>query len=330
MRSAAAQAIIAPLSVQSASGGASEAEPLRRGGRGERARGSRAFAATPPADRQHRRRAGMAARGRPRQARRVFSASVSATAAWKPAQRSARSARVRPPCASHQPVARAPHRGLEAGEGQVAAVAVEERPRQGEARRRRRPRAARLDRRPARLAEAEELRHLVEGLAGGVVDGAAEAAEALRPLDGEELAMPAGDQQHQVGKGHVLDQPRGQRVPGEMVDAPERQAAAGGEPLGEHHAGEHAADQPRPGGDRHRVEVAERRARRARAPPRSRGRAARRGRGRRSRAPRRRSRRAARPGPATSEARIAPTGRPGRGAHHRRRRCRRSCSRSRG
>ena len=50
---------------------------------------------------------------------------------------------------------------------------------------------------------------------------------------------------------------RGQRVAGEVVDAPERQAAAGGEALGEHHAGEDAADQARAGGDGDGVEVGE-------------------------------------------------------------------------
>ena len=69
--------------------------------------------------------------------------------------------------------------------------------------------------------------------------------------------MPAGDEEHEVGEGDVLGQPRGQRMPGEVVDAVERQAAAGGDPLGEHHAGEHPADQPRTGGDRHRVDAVE-------------------------------------------------------------------------
>ena len=69
--------------------------------------------------------------------------------------------------------------------------------------------------------------------------------------------MAAGDEQHEVGEGDVLDQPRGQRVAGEVVDAPERQAAAGGEALGEHHPGEDAADQARAGGDGDGVEVGE-------------------------------------------------------------------------
>ncbi len=133
MRSAAAQAIIAPLSVQSAERRGEEAE----------APASAAAAASAGADRarwpRRRRRRRAPGRRRPAAAeggagaRRVFSASVSATAAWKPAQRSARSARVRPPCACRQPVAGAADRGLQAGEGEVAAVAVEERPREGEA-----------------------------------------------------------------------------------------------------------------------------------------------------------------------------------------------------
>ena len=261
MRSAAAQAMIAPLSVQSASGGARKAAPFARRDRGEggadRARWRRRRR---PRRAPARRRD--ARRGRPASARRVFSARVSATAAWKPAQRSARSARVIPPCASTSR-SRARRTAVLRPEKERSQPS-RSRSGRGRAKRRASPVfAAGLDRGAAGLAEAEELRDLVEGLAGGVVDGAAEAAEALRPLDGEELAVAAGDEEHEVGEGDVLDQPRGQRVPGEVVDAAERQAAAGGDPLGEHHAGEHAADQPRTGGDRHRVDVGRGRGRRA-------------------------------------------------------------------
>ena len=81
--------------------------------------------------------------------------------------------------------------------------------------------------------------------------------KSLGAEDGEELAVAAGDEEHEVGEGDRLDEARAERVAGEVVDAPERQAAAGGEALGEHHAGEHAADQAGAGGDGDGVEVGE-------------------------------------------------------------------------
>ena len=163
--------------------------------------------------------------------------------------------RVSPPFL-HEPVARPPHRRLQAGEGEVAPRPVEERTRQGEADRVALARR-RLDGGPARWTEPEELRDLVEGLARGVVDRPPEAPEALGPLHRQELAMTARDQQHEVREGNLVGQPRGERVSGEVVDAIERQAAAGGESLGEHDAGKDPSDQPRAGGDGHRVQVVE-------------------------------------------------------------------------
>ena len=46
-------------------------------------------------------------------------------------------------------------------------------------------------------------------------------------------------------------------VAGEVVDAVEREAEAGGEALGEHHPGEHAADEAGAGGDGDGVEIGE-------------------------------------------------------------------------
>ena len=159
-----------------------------------------------------------------------------------------------------KPVAGPAHCRLEAGKREVAAWPVEKRARQ---------RKARgiaftclgFDRRAAGLGKAEELRHLVEGLAGCIVDGAAEATEAVGSLDGEKLAVPAGNEQHEVGKFDGLDQPRCERVPGEMVDAPERQPARRGKALGKHHTGKHAADEARARSDANRIHIGEGQAR---------------------------------------------------------------------
>ena len=203
MRSAAAQAIIAPLSVQSASGGARKPAPACVGDAPRARRGSARWRR-----RRRRRRegGGGGAEGGERAAGLLgqgvgdggleAGAEVGAVGAGEAALRRG------------ELVAGAADRGLEAGEGEVAAVAVEERAGEGEA-------AGvaggglGLDGGAAGLAEAEELRHLVEGLAGGVVDGAAEPAEALGAVDGEELAVAAGDQQHQVGEGDGVDRGAG-------------------------------------------------------------------------------------------------------------------------
>ena len=251
MRSAAAQAIIAPLSVQSASGGATKRAPCS-GRDGFEAGADRARSPRPRRRRRAPARGDAEGAERPagllgerlRHRRLEAGAEVGAVGAGQPALR------------RDQPVARPAHRGLEPGERQVAAFAVEKRARKAEAAGVARARLG-FDGRTARLRQPEELRDLVEGLARRVVDGAAEAAEAHGTVDGEELAVAARDQQHQVGKADVLDEPRGQRVPGEVVDAPERQPAGGGEALGEHHAGQHPADQPGAGGDGDGVEVGE-------------------------------------------------------------------------
>jgi hypothetical protein len=65
------------------------------------------------------------------------------------------------------------HRGLQAGKGKVQVAAVQQRARQREGRG-----VAKLgqprQRRPAGVAQAQQLGRLVEGFAGGVVDGLAQ------------------------------------------------------------------------------------------------------------------------------------------------------------
>ena len=113
-------------------------------------------------------------------------------------------------------VAGAADGGLQAGEGEVAAFAVEEGAGEGEAVGVARARLA-LDGGAAGLGEAEELRDLVEGFAGGVVDGAAEAAEGVGGGDGEELAVAAGDEEEEVGEGDGGDEAGGEGVAREVA-----------------------------------------------------------------------------------------------------------------
>ena len=186
MRSAAAQAIIAPLSVQSASGGARKRAPASAPTASSPARIVR-LAATPPATARTAPRRWRSAKAR--RARRVFSARVSATAAWKPAQRSARSPRVSPPFAATR-LSRARRTAVLRPEKERShPVAVEERAGEGEAAGVAGRRLG-LDGGAAGLAEAEELRHLVEGLARGVVDGAAEAGEGSGPSTARNWQWP--------------------------------------------------------------------------------------------------------------------------------------------
>ena len=121
----------------------------------------------PPRRRRRRKRRALA-RPRPGISRwpaPMRSRSVSATAAWNEAQMSAHvlvGQRLERGC-------RLPHRGLQAGKGEIQPCLALHRPRKGEA-----LRVAALPpplhRRSARIGQAEQLRRLVEGLAERVVD----------------------------------------------------------------------------------------------------------------------------------------------------------------
>ena len=91
------------------------------------------------------------------------------------------------------------HRGLQAGEGEIAVLPALQRPGKVEALGIAAPRVG-LDLRAARIAQPQKLRHLVEGLAQRIVDGGAEAVVAAHALDDLELGVPARDQQQQIGK----------------------------------------------------------------------------------------------------------------------------------
>ncbi len=129
-------------------------------------------------------------------------------------------------------------------------------PRQGEAGRIAVP-GGPLHQRPAGVAQPQHLGDLVEGLSQGVVDGGAQPRVGADALHREKLAVPARHQQKQERKRHVVGQPRGQRVPLQMVDGQERQIVYRGDGLGGHHPHEHAADQPRAAGGGDAVQVRE-------------------------------------------------------------------------
>ena len=159
-----------------------------------------------------------------------------------------------------QLIAQAQGSGLEPRKGHVASGPVQQRARQVKAALA--PmRGLGLDRGAAGLRQGQQLGDLVEGFAGGIVDRAAQTREILRAVDAQELAMPARDQQHQIGIVDAVGQARRQRVPRQMVHADQRQPGSGGDALGAHHTRHHPADQPRPRGDGDPVQVGQLQAR---------------------------------------------------------------------
>ena len=146
--------------------------------------------------------------------------------------------------------------GLQAGEGKMTPGPALQRPRQGEAR----PvpfGGPGLNGRSARIAQAQHLGGFIEGFPQGVVDGGAETPVTPDALDGQQLAMAAGNQQQQVGKIDAVGQPRRQGMPFQVIDGQERQLMNGGDRLGRHDADHDAADQAGAAGRRHGAEVLE-------------------------------------------------------------------------
>ena len=275
-RSMPAQAIMAPLSVQSFTGGATRRAPCRRGNLFEAAAQIEVGRDAARDDE----------RGRWRRRERV-GASVGQDIAHGALERGAEIGD-RALVVGIELLDGLAHRRLEAGEGEVAAGLAPHRPRQGEALRIAAGRRA-LDGRAAGKAQAQKLRRLVEAFAGRIVDRRAQPREVARPAHGQELAMAARDQQQQIGKGHVLGQPHRQRMAFEMIDGEEGLVVGEGQRLGRHHAHHHAADQAGPAGGGDAVELRRDRGRRSPAPPRPARRSARDGRARRFPARRRRS-----------------------------------------
>ena len=115
-----------------------------------------------------------------------------------------------------------------------------------------------LDRRAARIAKAQNLGGLVERLAQRIVDGRREAAVPPDPRHHQQLAMPARDQQQQIGKlQRRIGQPRRQGVALKVIDRDQRLAACHRQRLGGDQADHNPADQSRPGRGGNGIDIGE-------------------------------------------------------------------------
>src|SRR5919198_974117 len=149
-------------------------------------------------------------------------------------------------------------RRLQAGEGEVEAGHA----RDGE-RVRLRVALARepVERAAARVAEPEQPRALVEGLAGRVVDRRSDAAEAGALPDVEKERVAAAREQAEEGRLQRLRlEVESGDVPVQVVYGGERQATPEGDPLGSRDADEEGADQSGAGRDGDELDVVEPRA----------------------------------------------------------------------
>ena len=135
------------------------------------------------------------------------------------------------------------HGVFQPGKRKITAWPALHRPRQGEPGGIAPGRPA-FHRRSAGIAQRQQLGHLVEGFAGGVVDGGPQAAVAAHPFHRQQLAMAARDQQKQIGKIDARGQAGRQGVAFQVVDGDERLAYHHGQRLGGGHPHHDAADQP--------------------------------------------------------------------------------------
>ena len=113
----------------------------------------------------------------------------------------------------------------------------------------------RFDRRPARKRQPNELGCLVERFADRVVHGRAEPIVIADALDCEDLRVPARGDERQIREGDAGGQARSQRMRLQVVDRNERLAARERHALARHQPDEQAANEARPRGGRHAVEI---------------------------------------------------------------------------
>ena len=112
---------------------------------------------------------------------------------------------------------------------------------------------------PARVRQAEQLGALVEGLAGGIVQGFAEQFVLADAGDLHQLRMPAGDEQRDERKGRrVGREQRRKQMPLEVMDRDRRPLEHQGQRLGEGAADEQRAGQSRTARVGHRIDVGQR------------------------------------------------------------------------
>src|SRR6202012_4924770 len=134
-------------------------------------------------------------------------------------------------------------RRLQAGEGEVEAGVALHRARHLEGFRVS-PFGLLLDQRAARVAEAEQARRLVEGLAGGVVEGLAEQLVALVVADrGEQGVAAGGDEAEERRLERLRLEEVGGDVALQVVDRDQRQPARGGDRLRGRDADQERTDQ---------------------------------------------------------------------------------------
>ena len=113
-----------------------------------------------------------------------------------------------------------------------------------------------VDLRPAGIAEADVAGHLVEGFAGGVVDGLAQHPVAAVALHGHDHRVAAGDEEEGQRRGEVgLLQEGGVEVTLEVVDPDVGDALAQRHGLGRADADQQRAGQARPATGGHGVDV---------------------------------------------------------------------------
>ncbi len=115
-----------------------------------------------------------------------------------------------------------------------------------------------LQRRPARVAEPEQPRRLVEGLAGGVIEGLAQDLVAPVVPHPRQQGVPAAGDEAEEGR---LERLRLEEVGGDValqvVDRDQRQPPRRGDRLRGADPDQEGADQARPGGDRDRLDLAQ-------------------------------------------------------------------------
>src|SRR5690606_5338171 len=98
---------------------------------------------------------------------------------------------------------------------------------------------------------------LVESLADRIVDRAADIAIAVDVLDGNQLCVPAGYEEQQIGKADAVRHAYRQGMRLEMIDRDQRLVCDKGNRLGGGEADNDAADQAGAGGGGNRVELGE-------------------------------------------------------------------------
>ena len=136
------------------------------------------------------------------------------------------------------------HRGLETGERELEAL-VPHRTRKRETGRIALGREP-LDRRAARIPQAQERRHLVERLAGGVIAGRAQQAVASPGGNVEQQRMPARHEQRDERRCQVrVLHERGEEVPFHMMNADQLAVPGVRQRLGVDHTHQQRPDQPR-------------------------------------------------------------------------------------